>query len=219
MKKLTSLVAFVALAATPLLAGGKGTVTGLYAEARTAEVFAGGCVMNGEAGTAGRQAVLAWKVGSGSFNGVSLAGLSIVAAVSADRNLGLSEIGGSRANTRSSVFVDQRASGAQQAALVAMARELSNGIVGTVVRLTPAPIEFTENAHQIHVAAEQVALDVNKHMEHDESCGGMQWFHPLSSVNDPAMGEAERHMFSGPDLGTKWSDPDKKSAFFGTFTN
>jgi len=215
---MTALVAFVTLAAAPLLADGKGTVTGTYAEARTAEVFAGGCVMNSEAGTAGRQAVLAWKVARGSYNGVSLDGLSIVAAVAADRNLGLPEIGGSKANTKSAVYVDQRATPAQQTALVAMVHELSNGIVDTVVRLTPAPVEFTESSHQIHVLAGAVALDVGKHMDHDESCGGMQWFHPLSSVTNPAMGEAERHMFSGSELGTKWSDPDKKSAFFGTFT-
>ena len=30
------------------------TVTGTYVEARTAEVFAGACVMNGEAATTGR---------------------------------------------------------------------------------------------------------------------------------------------------------------------
>ena len=46
------------------------TVTGTYVEARTAEVFAGACVINGEAGTTGREALLAWKVDRGQFNGV-----------------------------------------------------------------------------------------------------------------------------------------------------
>src|SRR5580765_5238126 len=101
--------ALVALAASPLLASGKNTVSGSYVEARTAEVFTGGCIMGSEAETTGKQAVLAWKVDRGSFNGVSLDGLSVVAAVAGDRNLGLAEIGGDKANVKAAVYVDARA--------------------------------------------------------------------------------------------------------------
>ena len=45
-------------------------ITGEYVEARTAEVFAGGCIMNSEAETMGRQAIMAWRITSGSFDGV-----------------------------------------------------------------------------------------------------------------------------------------------------
>ncbi len=218
MKRLMFSVSVLGLAAVPLLAGGKGSVSGTYAEARTAEGFAGGCVMNSEAGTAGKQAVLAWKVDRGSYNGVSLDGLSVVAAVSGDQNLGIQEIGGTRPNTRAAIYVDQAASAPQQMALIAMAHELSKGVVGTVVQVTPTPIEFTEPSQGIHVAAGHVALDVNKHMEHDPSCGAMQWFHPLSSVTSATMGMTERHTFNGPALGTRWSDPNKRSSFFGTFS-
>jgi len=37
-------------------------------------------------------------------------------------------------------------------------------------------------------------------------------------VNDPTVGVAEQHSFKGSGLGTKWSDPNKRSAFFGTFS-
>src|SRR5262245_20085712 len=104
--------ALLALAATPLLAR-TATIQGSYVEARTAEVFAGGCVMNGEAGTTGREALLAWKVDRGAFNGVALDGLSVVAAVAGDTNLGIREIGGEAAVTRSAIFVDDRATTAQ----------------------------------------------------------------------------------------------------------
>ena len=70
------------------------SITGTYVEARTAEVFAGACVMNGEAATTGREALLAWKVDRGQLNGVSLDGLAVVAALAADTNLGIHEIGG-----------------------------------------------------------------------------------------------------------------------------
>jgi len=133
MKRILILAAVVGLAASPLMAGGKGLLNGQYVEARTAEVFTGGCIMGSEAETMGKQAVLAWKVGHGSFNGVSLDGLSVVAAVAGDKNLGLQEIGGARANVKSAMFVDERANPAQQLALVAMANELSGGGVGTIV--------------------------------------------------------------------------------------
>ena len=209
--------AVVGLVGASLSAGS--SVSGKYVEARTAEVFTGGCIMGSEAETVGKQAVLAWKVDRGSFNGISLDGLSVVAAVAGDRNLGIAEIGGAKANIRSSVFVDDRANAAQRIALVAMATELSNGSVGNVVSVTSTPIQFADQEHAVHVAAGQVALDVSKHIPHDPTCGAMQWFHPLSSIADATIGIADQHSFSGTGLGTKWSDPNKRSAFFGTFTN
>jgi hypothetical protein len=209
--------ALVGLVGSPLMAGGKGSVSGSYVEARTAEVFTGGCIMGSEAETVGKNAVLAWKVDRGSFNGVALDGLSVVAAVAGDRNLGIDEIGGAKASTRSAVFVDSRANAAQQMALVAMVSELSKGLVGNIVTVTPAPIEFAERGNDIHVAAATVELDVNKQMSHDPTCGAMQWFHPLAKVDGATIGVAEQHAFSGSGLGAKWSDPNRRSAFFGTF--
>src|SRR3954468_437151 len=75
------------------------SVTGDYVEARTAEVFAGGCIMGSEGEAAGREAILAWRVGKGQVNGVVLDGLSVVAIVAADRNLGTHEVGGAAPTT------------------------------------------------------------------------------------------------------------------------
>src|SRR6478736_1875060 len=118
MKRAIFAAAALALAATPFLGATGNSVRGTYVEARTAEVFTGGCIMNGEAGTAGREALLAWKVDHGAVNGVSLDGLAVVAAVAADTNLGVHEIGGDNPNTRAALFVDQRATDAQKQALV-----------------------------------------------------------------------------------------------------
>jgi len=130
--------ALIGLAVAPMRAGGA-RLTGEYIEARTAEIFTGGCIMGSEAETVGKQAVLAWKVDRGSFNGVPLDGLSVIAAVAGDKNLGIQEIGGGKANVRSEVFVDARANSAQQLALVAMASELSKGTVSNIVQVTAAP--------------------------------------------------------------------------------
>src|SRR5256885_15900340 len=145
MKRMILAAALLGVAVSPLAAGGKGAVTGSYVEARTAEVFTGGCIMNSEAETVGRQAVLAWKVDRGSFNGIAIDGLAVVAAVSGDRNLGMQEMGGEKPTVHSAMYVDQRANPAQQLALVAMANELSKGLVGTIVQVSPAPIQFTDH--------------------------------------------------------------------------
>jgi hypothetical protein len=218
MKRTIVAAALISLAVSPLMAGGKSTVTGSYVEARTAEVFTGGCIMNSEAETVGKQAVLAWKVDRGSFKGIAIDGLSVIAAVSGDRNLGMQEMGGEKPTVRTAMFVDQRANAAQQIALVAMANELSKGLVGTIVQVTSTPIQFVDHGSEINVSAGQVALDVNKHLTHDPTCGAMQWFHPFASMDDAAMGLANQHLFTGSALGTKWSDPNKRSAFFGTFS-
>src|SRR5476649_63466 len=218
MKRAIIAAALIGAAVSPLLAGGKSTVTGTYVEARTAEVFTGGCIMNSEAETMGKQAVLAWKVDRGSFNGINIDGLSIVAAVSGDRNLGMTEMGGEKPTVHSAMFVDQRANAAQRIALVAMANELSKGLVGTIVQVTPTAIQFADHGSEISVTADQIALDVNKHITHDPTCGAMLWFHPLATSDDAAVGVANHHVFTGSALGTKWSDPNKRSAFFGTFS-
>jgi hypothetical protein len=213
-------IAMVALAVGPLVAGERGQVTGSYVEARTAEVFTGGCIMNSEAETMGREAVMAWQIDRGSFNGVSLDGLAVVAAVAGDRNLGMREMGGAvPSKVQSLVMVDQRASDEQKEALVAFARELSGGLVSDVVAVRSEPIRFTQDARTINVAAGDAALSVETEIKHDMSCGAMQWFKPFSgAVGHAAIGTAASHSFMGSQLGTKWSDPNKKSAFFGTFS-
>lgn len=216
MKRGIVVATLVALAGSRLIAGGTGTLSGEYVEARTAEVFTGGCIMGSEAVTMGKEAVLAWKVNSGSLDGVSLDGLSIVAAVAGDQNLGIDEMGAALPNVRSAVFVDERATPEQQTALVAMAR--AKGLVGNIVQVTPAPIEFVDRGTQIRVITNQVKLEVMKEITHESSCGDMQWFHPLAAVDNAEIGMAEQHAFTGSALGTKWSHPNARSAFFGRFT-
>jgi hypothetical protein len=205
------------LVAVPLAARG-GSINGAYVEARTGEVFAGGCIINGEAATTGREALLAWKVDRGSFDGVSLNGLAVVAAVAGDVNLSIREIGGDSAQTKTALFVDERATPAQRTALVAMAKRLSNGVIDQVVELTPSPIQFVDDGGTFRVSTKSLRLTVEKELKHDATCGGKQWFHPLSSVEGAAMGTTAENAFNGTTLGTKWSDPNKHSSFFGTFS-
>src|SRR5438094_10406286 len=120
MKRAVVAAALLGLSASPLAAGGPGghrSVSGAYVEARTAEVFTGGCIMNSEAETMRKQAVLAWKVDGGSFNGVSIDGLSVVAAASADRNMDTMEMRSETPAVKSGPFVGDRSTGAKPLAL------------------------------------------------------------------------------------------------------
>jgi hypothetical protein len=101
---------------------------------------------------------------------------------------------------------------------VALARGLSGGLITDVVRVDTAPIRFATTQHYIEVsAADTVQLTVNKEMTHDPSCGAMQWFTPFTAITPATMGVADVHAFSGAGLGTKWSAPGKRSAFWGRF--
>jgi hypothetical protein len=160
MKRAIALAALIGLASTvTIAAGGKENVSGQYVEARTAEIFTGGCIMGSEAETMGKQAVLAWKVDRGTVNGVSVDGLSVVAALAGDKNLGLHEIGGDRAVVKSALYVDERANPAQRLALVALAHDLTKSI-GTVVSVTPAPIQFADAGREIERGARRQQGDV-----------------------------------------------------------
>ena len=220
MKLPLLLGALGALCASGALGAAEKTrITGDYVEARTAEVFAGGCIMNSEAETMGRQAIMAWKITSGSFEGVALDGLTVAAAVAGDRNLGMREMGGEEPTAvKAIITVDPRATPQQRDALVRFVRAMSRGLITQVVRVDTAPIKFATSQNYIEVSVpESMQLTVNKEMKHDPSCGAMQWFKPFSTLEHSAMGVAEAHSFSGQGLGTKWSAPDKRSAFFGTF--
>src|SRR2546430_14680992 len=64
-------------------------ITGDYLESRSADVYVAQCFANGEVGLVGDQALLAWHVQNGSWNGEKLDGLTVIAAVrSEERRVG-----------------------------------------------------------------------------------------------------------------------------------
>jgi hypothetical protein len=216
MKRAVLAVAFM-LAAVPAFAGG--AVVGEYVEARTAEVFAGGCIMSSQAETMGREAVLAWHVRSGEYDGEQLTGLSVVAAVAGDRNLGIREIGGEAPSAvRGIMFVDQNATPSQRRALVRLAQTLSRGLITDLVEVKAVPVAYDATATTIAVTAGEAKLAVQRHHHHTAGCGAMKWFTPFSSVDGAMIGVTDANEYDGRALGIRWSDPNRKSAFSGTFT-
>jgi len=63
-------------------------IRGDYLETRSADVYTGQCFANGEVNLVGNEAILAWHVRSGGWDGVQLQGLTVAAAVRANGTLG-----------------------------------------------------------------------------------------------------------------------------------
>ena len=91
-------------------------------------------------------------------------------------------------------------------------------MISTIIETSASPIQFVDDPAAIRVTAKSLRLAVAKEIDHDPSCGARQWFHPFADVSNPAMGTTSENAFSGTALGTKWSDPNKRSSFFGTFS-
>ena len=120
--------------------------------------------------------------------------------------------------TRTALVVDARATPAQRKALVAMAQALSPRMVSDVVEITASPIEFVAGERDVRVAGGAFRVAVRKELDHTMSCGNKQWFSPLAAVHHAEMGTTIENAFSGSSLGTRWSDPNKRSAFYGVFS-
>ena len=50
------------------------------------------------------------------------------------------------------------------------------------------------------------------------TCGNKKWFEPLSTVHHADLGITVENAFSGTSLGTRWSESNKRSGSFGTFS-
>ena len=219
MRKTTILFsALLTAAPMAISASGPTTISGDYVEARTAEVFTGGCIMGSEGEAAGREAILAWRVGRGQVNGVALDGLSIVAVVAGDMNLGTHELGGAApTKVRSALRIDERATPAQREALVTMARALAPAMLRDVIDVKAVPISFSRDADRLAVTAGEASLDVATKMDHSPTCGAIQWFTPLATTTESTLGHTKSEAWSGSSLGTQWSMGDKRASFYGAF--
>jgi hypothetical protein len=211
-----SLLLLTALVATDSSA----TVRGQYVEARTCDVFTGSCFANADTGLTGKNAVLAWRVDSGSFGGVKLDGLGVVAVLSTSDTLGLKQ----SAPGRSIIIVDEKATTAQRDALVAFAKAQAGKLLGEVLAVRAASFDLeickcdgeacaTLKAGTVKVKTR--CLDA----AHDKACGNEDTLYPPLAKNVSAKAAmAVEHSFTGKDLKETWNDAGRRGAFVGSFT-
>jgi hypothetical protein len=213
-------------------------IEGEYLEARTADVFTGPCFSNSEIFTTGHQAVMAWGIRKGGWNGVDLAGLNVAAAVRGTSTFSQDV----PAAALSVVIVDDRATPEQREALVAFARHLAGERLSDVVAVRPARMTLmvetheaaatnvTTAKHELHPHVPQAPkasfwaaglaeivtrpLDDNDHFCGNETVA----YEPLSRGVSVKPAYTLGHRFRGEGLNTTWNDPNCRSSFVGTFS-
>ena len=212
---LTALAMIVAVSALVFSSQAENvSLRGDYVEVRTASVFAGACHYNGEVVTTGRDAMMAWNVTSGKWQGMDLTGVRVLAIVSADANL--SEGNAAR---QSEIIVDSAASRTQALAMVNALKEKYSASLGKVVEVRSAPISFERNGRTYAVVTNEAAINVEA-MPNDLCCKmpNLVWYTPLVGLENRKVGYTSKALYSGKVVGEPWSRSSENSAFYGSFS-
>jgi len=219
--------AAILFSALPAVAASKAQaaqITGQYLESRTADIYTGPCIANSELNLAGKQAVMAWHVDQGVWNGENLSGMTVVAVVNAEDTLGM--IGADASRSRSILIVDQSASEAQQAALVNFAEAQGGEILSHVVAVEVAPMQFQTNVGGKHgvsslKAGDLVSVKTRMLNAGDEFCHNEDVYYPPLAANlthsMPAV--ATESGYHGNHLGMTWTENERRGVFIGTFAD
>ena len=217
MLRLTAAIGWALMA----LAGGAwaAQIEGDYLEVRSADVYTGACVANSEVGLVGNQAIMVWRVGQGSWQGVPLDGLSVVGVVKARTTLG--DPFGKPYPARSVLIVDARADARQRQALQGFAKAMGGELLQNVVAVESAPITMEAGAHgAVKMTAGRLArVETRCLHEGDHLCGNEEvYYPPLTKVSDAMPVYTIVDEFRGDGLGVHWRHVDKRSAFVGHFS-
>src|SRR5690242_16569042 len=198
------------------------SIYGDYVEARTADVYTGPCFANAEVGLVGDLAVFGWKINRGEWHGVSLDGLSVVAAVKARHTLG--DVYESSYPVHAVLIVDESANAEQRLALQSFAKKMGGDLLQDVVQVNYVPIRFDTASNDMHslkvklTAGSLAEIETRAMNAKDHTCGNEDtWYPPLTKLAHAMPAVAVAHSFKGNGLGTTWSSPDKRSSFVGSF--
>lgn len=197
-------------------------ITGDYLESRSADVYVAQCFANSEVGLTGDQALLAWHVRNGSWDGQKLDGLTIVAAVKASATLG--DPYADPYPAKSVMLVDEQATPAQREALVSFAQHMGGKLVASVVKVILTTIEMDvlrdhEHHGQAVLRAGSFAeVETRALNEGDHTCGAeVTYYPPLTKLDHSMAAVATTDEYQGPGLGVDWDRHGKRSAFVGSF--
>jgi hypothetical protein len=195
-------------------------IRGDYIETRSADVYTGQCFANGEVNLVGKEAILAWHVQTGSWDGVPLDGLTIAAAVRAQATLG--DPYANPYPAQSVLLVDDQATPQQSAALISFAKQMGGELLKNVDQTISAPMEMIVNHERHGVAllrAGQFATVQTRSLgDKDHVCGNEVTFYPpLTQVTHSMPAVAITDAYRGPGLGESWDTHGRRSAFIGTF--
>jgi hypothetical protein len=171
------------------------------------------CEWSSEYASSGREAVLAWKIESGEFDGENLADLRLAAVLADDFTV-------STATTapRSTVFADSRAREAQRRAGLAWLRSEYRDILG-VLGVHQLPIEFRMDADTATLQVGDV-LDLRRAIvELDTQPWASLLYDPLTKLMSSTLGTMLTTQYSGPDLLMSWTRREAAiTGYYGSFS-
>ena len=214
------LVIFLCLLVLACLPAAAQQISGDYLETRSADIYTGACFANGEVNLVGNEAIMAWHVQRGSWDGIALQDLTVAAAVRANGTLG--DPYENPYPAKAVLLVDEQANPKQRAALVSFARHMGGELLKNVEEIVPVPMELVVNA-QHHGAAMLRAgnfatVQTRSIGDQDHLCGNEVTFYPpLTDVAHSMPAVALTDSYRGPGLGVSWDLHGKRSAFVGTF--
>lgn len=217
MTSLLLLPVLLSPTASPIAAAPE--IRGQYIEARTCDVYAGSCFANADTGITGKNAVLVWKVNSGTHAGTKLDGLGVIAIVSARETLGLKQT----ASGKAIVLVDEKATPEQREALVSFVKAQAGDLAKDVIAVRSSPVDLTicncdgESCATLKSGEVQITTRcINA--EHDKACGNESTMYPpLARGISAKAAMTTEHRFNGQGLNETWSDPGRRGAFVGSF--
>jgi len=195
-------------------------IRGDYIETRSADVYTGQCFANGEVNLTGEEAILAWHIQGGSWEGVPLEGLTVAAAVKARATLG--DPYANPYPAKVVMIVDEQANPQQRTALIAFAHQMGGELLRNVEQVVPAPMELTVNPEHHGVALLRAGrfatVQTRALNDTDHLCGNEVTFYPpLTQVAHSMAAVAMTDAYRGPGLGIDWESRGRRSAFVGTF--
>jgi hypothetical protein len=203
MRLLTTAILVSLLCALPLAAGDAPAVSGDYVEARSNEVYTCGCHYSGQITTAGREAILAWRITRGVYQGTSLAGIKVAAVVVGDANLGAYD--GPR---RTALYLDSSASDPQVQAIVALWEREYSQALGKIATVHRVPISFTQQGEAIHLSIPNlVEVQARKaRLPQDAHPASYVWYQPFVPLRSSSLATALDYEYSGMDFQHQWQD-------------
>ncbi len=195
-------------------------IRGEYLETRSADVYTGQCFANGEVNLVGNEAILAWHIQSGGWDGVRLDGLTVAAAVRARATLG--DPYANPYPAQAVLIVDEQARAQQRVALAGFARQMGGELLRHVEQVIAAPMEMVISADRHGVALLRAGQFATVHTrpidENDHLCGNEVTFYPpLTELAHAMPAVALTDSYRGPGLGVDWESHGKRSAFVGSF--
>ena len=218
--RLMSWMIIVCIASFLSISAAAQQIRGDYLETRSADVYTGQCFANGEVNLVGSEAILAWHVRNGSWDGVSVEGLTVAAAIKANGTLG--DPYESPYPAKAVLLVDDQASAQQRAALVHFAQHMGGELLKNVAEVIPTQMELVVNAEHHGAAMLRAGKFATIHTrgigDKDHICGNEVTFYPpLTETAHSMPAVAVTDSYSGPGLGVSWDLHGKRSAFVGTF--